>query len=64
MREIERNEIIRLLRLEVKKAGSQAAWARKAGVERSMVNKVLFGRKPPSKKIILALKLRIIVVSS
>jgi hypothetical protein len=36
---------------------------KKAGLQRTVVNKVLHGKKPPSKSIILALGLRIVVVS-
>ena len=48
----------RLLRLEVERAGGQTAWARKTGNNRTIINKALNARQPPSKKIIRALKLR------
>jgi hypothetical protein len=63
MRVLKQKEIVDLLRAEVKKAGSQEAWAKKAGLQRTAVNKVLHGKKPPSKSIIFALGLRIVVVS-
>jgi DNA-binding phage protein len=62
MRVLESKEIVQLLRAEVKKAGSQAAWAKTAGVDRSFVNKVLHGKTRSTKRIILALGLRIVVV--
>jgi hypothetical protein len=58
MHALDDKEVLRLLRSEVEKAGGQAAWARRKLVNRTMLNKVLNGRKliPPS--IIKALKLR------
>ena len=58
MKILKDKEVIALLRSEVSRAGGQAAWAKKAGVSRIMVNKILNGHGPPSKKIIKALKLR------
>jgi hypothetical protein len=56
------NDVIRLLRSEVKRAGGQKEWARKSGVAPSMVSMVLSGDRPPNEKIIRALKLRRIVI--
>jgi len=56
------NDVVRLLRSEVKRAGGQQEWARKYGVAPSMISMVLSGDRPPNKKIISALKLRRIVV--
>jgi hypothetical protein len=53
------NDAIRLLRSEVDRAGSQRAFARKAGVNVSVVSKTLRGLVLPSEKILRALKLRI-----
>jgi hypothetical protein len=50
--------VIRVLRAEVKKAGGQGAWARRERVNRTMLNKVLNGRKPMPPSISEALKLR------
>ena len=50
-------EVVRLLRAEVERAGGQSAWARREGIDRTLLNKVLSGQKPPSNKIIKALKL-------
>jgi DNA-binding phage protein len=63
MRVLEQKDIVQLLRREVKKAGSQAAWAKKHGVDRSRVNKALQHASAPTESIILALGLRIVVVS-
>jgi DNA-binding phage protein len=63
MRILEIGDVIRLLRSEVSRAGGQAAWASKTGNNRIVVNKVLNGRTLPTKKIIKALKLRIVFAS-
>ena len=39
------------------KAGGQSSWARREHIDRTMLNKILNGRKPITKKIIRALKL-------
>ena len=63
MRILEAKDVVRLLRSEVSRAGGQAAWASKAGLNRIVVNKVLNGKTPPTKKIIKALKLRTVFVA-
>jgi len=55
---------MRLLRSEVTRAGSQRAFARKAGVNVSVVSKTLRGVVLPSEKILKALKLRIVYSSN
>ena len=62
MRFLELNDVIRLLRLEVERAGGQKAWAKKTGTSRTVINKALNARQLPSKKIIRALKLRAVFV--
>jgi len=57
------NDVIRLLRSEVKRAGSQRAFAKKAGVNVGVVSKTLRGMVLPSEKILGALKLRIVYLS-
>jgi DNA-binding phage protein len=59
---LEVEDVVRLLRSEVRRAGGQVAWANKAGVSRVIVNKVLNGHGSPTKKIIRALKLRMVFV--
>ena len=51
------NDVIRLLRSEVKRAGSQRAFAKKANVNVSVVSKTLRGMVLPSEKILSALDL-------
>ena len=57
------DDAIRLLRSEVDRAGSQRAFARKPGVNVSVVSKTLRGIVLPSEKILRALKLRIVYLS-
>ena len=56
-------DAIQLLRSEVKRAGSQRAFARKAGVNVSVVSKTLRGIVLPSEKILRALKLQVVYLS-
>jgi DNA-binding phage protein len=60
---LDEEDVVRLLRSEVKRAGGQAAWANRTGLNRIVVNKVLNGKTLPTKKIVKALKLRIVYVS-
>ena len=57
MRMLNDEDVVQLLRLEVERAGGQSAWARKERIERTLLNRVLRGRKPPTKEIISALRL-------
>ena len=57
------NDVIRLLRSEIERAGSQRAFARKAGVNVSVVSKTLRRMVLPSEKILSALKLRVAYLS-
>ena len=59
---LDQNDLIRLLRSEVKRAGGQKEWARKSGVAPSMISMVLTGDRPPNEKIIRALKLCRVVI--
>jgi hypothetical protein len=63
MRILERTDIVQLLWFEVERAGTQTAWAKKHGLNRTIVNKVLHRAEPPTGSIIRALGLRIVVVS-
>ena len=49
-------DVTRLLRSEVRKAGSQSAFSRAAGVSRVSLSYILRGKRPPTKKIIRALR--------
>jgi hypothetical protein len=51
-------DVIRLLRVEIEKDGSQATWARRRRIERANVNAMLSGRIPISKTVADALGLR------
>jgi DNA-binding phage protein len=59
---LEYSDVITLLRTEIAQTGSQAAWCRKTGINRTILNKVLHGRKPPTKKMIVALDLRMVFI--
>jgi DNA-binding phage protein len=63
MKVLESNDVVALLRSEVGRAGGQAAWASKAGINRIVVNKILNGHGLPTKKIVRALKLRTVFIS-
>ena len=54
----EEEDVVQLLRAAVEKDGSQAAWARRHGIERTNVNAMLSGKKPVSKPVANALGLR------
>jgi ribosome-binding protein aMBF1 (putative translation factor) len=56
-------DVIRLLRSEIERAGSQRAFARKAGVNSSVVSRTMSGQVLPSQKILRALKLHIVYLS-
>jgi DNA-binding phage protein len=62
MRILDLDDVVHLLRSEVSRAGGQAAWAKATGVNRVLVNRVLSGRRPPTKKMISALELRTVFV--
>jgi hypothetical protein len=51
--------VVQLLRQEVAKAGGQAGWSRKTGIDRPLINKVLRGRRP-TQAMIKALQLEIV----
>jgi len=62
MRTFELEDVIRLLRSQVKHAGGPTAWAKKTGIDRTTLSRVLHGQRPPTKAILKALKLRVIFV--
>ena len=57
MKVLELKDVILLLREEIKRAGSQGAFAKKTGVHRTALNKVINGARLPSALIINALGL-------
>ena len=56
-------DVIRLLRSEVERAGSQRAFARKAGVNISVVSRTLRRHRLPNEKLLRALNLRVVYFS-
>jgi hypothetical protein len=52
------DDIIRLLRDQVERAGSQAEWARKNRVNGPDLSSTITGKRPPTKDILRALKLK------
>jgi DNA-binding phage protein len=56
-------DVMQLLRSEVKRAGSQRAFARKSGVNVSVVYKTLRRQVLPSEKILRALNLSVVYLS-
>ena len=54
---LDNKDVVRLLRSKVERAGGQSSWARRERIDRTLLNMVLNGHKPPSKEIIRALKL-------
>ena len=56
-------EVMRLLRSEIERAGSQRAFAKKAGVNVSVVSRTLNRQRLPSEKVLRVLKLRAIYLS-
>jgi hypothetical protein len=63
IRILEHEEIVQLLWREVQKAGTQTAWAKRNGVDRTELNRVLHHSKPPTQAIIRALGLRTVIVT-
>jgi len=63
MRVFELEDVIDLLRAEVKRAGGQVAWSKKTGINRTRLNRVVNGHLPPTKTMLKALKLRTVFVS-
>ncbi len=57
MRMLDDQDVVRLLRSEVERAGGQSSWARRERIDRTVLNRVLRGRKSPTGEIIRALKL-------
>ena len=57
------NDVARLLRSEVRRAGSQRVFARKVGENVSVVSKTLRGIVLPSEKILSTLNLRVVYLS-
>jgi DNA-binding phage protein len=62
-RVLDLDDVIKLLRSTVEKAGGQSAFARQTGMDRAYLNAVLRGRETPvpgASRIVEALNLRIV----
>jgi DNA-binding phage protein len=57
---LDEKAVLRLLRDEIECAGSTTAWAKKTGLDRTMVSAMINGRNPIAKSVIKALGLRIV----
>jgi hypothetical protein len=55
---LDKDDVLRLLRDAVAKAGNQSAWAREKNINRTAVSAILNGRKNLQPKILAALKLK------
>ena len=51
-------DIVRLLHEKVKRAGTQAEWARKNDVNPADLSSTITGKRPPTKDVLKALKLK------
>jgi hypothetical protein len=51
-------DIVRLLQQRVKQAGTQAEWARKNDVNPADLSSTITGKRPPTKDVLRALKLK------
>jgi DNA-binding phage protein len=57
---LDENDVLRLLHEVVDRAGGQSAWARRSGIDRAHLNRVLNGKRPLSPRIVKALKLKML----
>ena len=62
MRILEERDVVELLRAEVQKAGTVAAWARSVSLARPDVSSAIHQNRPISKSVIRALGLRTAVI--
>jgi DNA-binding phage protein len=58
MKPLRVQDVLKLLRREIDRAGGQSEWARQTGVYRTHLNKVLNGWRPPGPSICRALGLK------
>lgn len=52
------DDVVRLLRAAVEREGSQTAFARRHGIERTRINAILSGKRPITESVANALGLR------
>ena len=62
MRTFELEDVTLLLGSKIKRAGGQTAWAKKTGIDRTILSRVLNGHRQPTKAILKALNLRVVFV--
>jgi len=62
MRPLQVQDVIKLLRDEIERAGSQSEWARQTGVQRTQINRVLNLRRLPPSQLCRALGLEWVIV--
>jgi hypothetical protein len=55
---LDNDDVVRLLRAEIEREGSQAAFARRRGVERTRINAILSGKRRLTEAVVNALGLR------
>jgi DNA-binding phage protein len=55
---LDEKDALRLLYKEIDRAGGQSAWARRSGINRVNLNKMLNGKRPLSSSIVKALNLK------
>src|SRR5580704_4211329 len=63
VRVLDDKDVVERLRLIVKRAGGQSAFARQTGVDRAVLNHVLTGKRLPTSSILKALNLGIVYVA-
>jgi len=51
-------DIVRMLQDKIKRAGTQAEWARKNDVNPADLSSTITGKRPPTKDVLRALKLK------
>jgi len=61
---LDENDVLQLLNEVIGGAGGQSAWARQTGVDRVQLNKVLRGKRPVTRKILQALKLKTVYTAN
>jgi DNA-binding transcriptional regulator YdaS (Cro superfamily) len=49
---LDESDVLRLLREDVDRAGGQSAWARRSGIDRVYLNRVLNGKRPLPPRIV------------
>jgi hypothetical protein len=58
------DDVIKILRAEIARAGSQTAWAKRTGADRAVANSTLHGKRSLPPTILPALELKKVVAYS